>query len=177
LAISKDRKAELVQDYLENLGRAQAVIVADYQGMTVATATALRTRLREVDGSFQIVKNTLFKRVLQQAGVPEPSEMLKGPVAVCYCFGEVAPVAKTLNEFARETEYLRIRGGLIGRSIIDAAGAKALADLPPRPIVLAQLVGAIQGPMSSLAGLVAAPLRELARVLQARSEQGERAAA
>jgi len=177
LAISKDRKAELVEGYLESLGRSQAVIVADYQGMTVAAATTLRTKLREVGGSFQIVKNTLFRKVLQQAGIPEPSAMLKGPVAVCYCFGEVAPVVKALNESARENEALRIRGGIIGRSIVDAAGAKSLADLPPRPVVLAQLLGAVQAPMSSLAGLVAAPLRELARVLQARSEQGEQAAA
>jgi len=177
LAISKDKKAELVKDYVESLGRSQAVIVADYQGMTVATARALRTRLRDAGGSLQIVKNTLFKLVLQQAGVPEPSALLKGPVAVCYCFGEAPAVVKVLNEFARENETLRLRGAIIGHSIVDAAGAKSLADLPPRPVVLAQLLGAVQGPMSSLAGLVAAPLRELARVLQARSEQGEQAAA
>jgi large subunit ribosomal protein L10 len=177
LAISKDKKKELVADYVASLARSEAVIVADYQGMTVATATALRARLREVGGSIQIVKNTLFRMVLQQAGVPEPSVLLKGPVAVCYCFGEVPPVVKALNEFARENESLRIRGGIIGRSLVDAAGAKALADLPPRAVVLAQLLGAVQAPMGTLAGLVAAPLRELARVLQARSEQGQQAAA
>lgn len=177
MAISKDKKKELVTDYVASLARADAVIVADYQGMTVATATALRARLREVGGSLQIVKNTLFRKVLQQAGVPEPSALLKGPVAVCYCFGEVPPVVKALNDFARENESLRIRGGIIGRSLVDAAGAKSLADLPPRAVVLAQLLGAVQAPMSSLAGLVAAPLRELARVLQARSEQDQQAAA
>jgi large subunit ribosomal protein L10 len=177
LAISKDKKKELVADYLENLARSQAVIVAEYQGMTVATATTLRARLREVGGSFQIVKNTLFRKVLQQGGIPEPSALLKGPVAVCYCYGEVPAVVKALNDFARENDSLRIRGAIIGRSLVDAAGAKSLADLPPRAVVLAQLLGAVQGPMSSLAGLVAAPLREIARVLQARSEQGQQAAA
>jgi large subunit ribosomal protein L10 len=177
LAISKDRKKVLIADYLESLSTAQAVILAEYQGMTVATATALRVKLRDVGGSFQIVKNTLFRAVLEQAGVPDVGELLKGPVAVCYCGSDIAATVRAVNDFARENETLRIRGGIVGRSIVDAAGAKALADLPPREILLAGLLGAVQGPMSSLAGLITAPMRELVRVLQARSEQGQQAAA
>ena len=177
MAISKDKKKELVAGYVARLAQSQAVILAEYQGMTVAAATALRVKLREVGGSFHIVKNTLFRAVLEQAGVPDPGEMLKGPVAVCYCGSDVAAVAKALNDSARENESLRIRGGIVGTSLVDAAGAKALADLPPREVLLAQLVGAVQAPMSSLAGLIAAPLRDLAYVLQARSEQGQQAAA
>lgn len=177
MAISKDKKKELLAGYVELLPKSQAIILAEYQGMTVAAATALRVRLREAGGSFHIVKNTLFRAVLEQAGIPDPGDMLKGPVAVCYCGSEVAAVVKALNDAARENEHLRIRGGIVGTSLVDAAGAKALADLPPREVLLAQLLGAIQGPMSSLAGLVAAPLRDLAYVLQARSEQEQQVAA
>jgi len=177
LAISKDRKTELLEEYKAKVAGSQAVILTEYQGMTVATARALRLKLRDVGGSFHIVKNTLFKAVLEQAGILVPEALLKGPVAVCYCGASIAPVVKALNDFARENETLRIRGGIVGRSVVDVAGARALADLPPREVLLAQLLGAVQGPMSSLAGLVAAPLRELARVLQARSEQAEQAAA
>lgn len=177
MAISKEKKGQLLAGYVESLAGSQAVILAEYQGMTVAAATALRVRLREAGGGFHIVKNTLFRAVLERAGIPDPGEMLKGPVAVCYCGSNVAAVVKALNDSARENEQLRIRGGIVGTSLVDAAGAKALADLPPREVLLAQLLGAVQGPMSSLAGLVAAPLRDLAYVLQARSEQGQQAAA
>jgi large subunit ribosomal protein L10 len=98
-------------------------------------------------------------------------------VAVCYCGSDIAAAVKAVNDFARENETLRIKGGIVGRSIVDAVGAKALADLPPREILLAGLLGAVQGPMSSLAGLITAPMRELVRVLQARSEQDQQAAA
>jgi large subunit ribosomal protein L10 len=177
LAITKEKKGQLQEGYAKSLVGCQAVILAEYQGMTVAAATALRVRLREVGASFHIVKNTLFRAALAGAGIPDPGDMLKGPVAVCYCRSDVATVVKALNDLSRENEQLRIRGGIVGTSLVDAAGAKALATLPPREVLLAQLVGVVQGPMSSLAGLIAAPLRDLVYVLQARSEQEQQAAA
>ncbi|HNS52256.1 MAG TPA: 50S ribosomal protein L10 [Anaerolineae bacterium] len=177
MAISKEKKGQLQAGYVKSLAESQAVILSEYQGMSVAAATALRVRLREAGASFHIVKNTLFRAVLERAGIPDPGDMLKGPVGICYCGTDVAAAVKALNSFARENEQLRIRGGIVGTSLVDAAGAKALADLPPREVLLAQLVGTVQGPMSSLAGVLAAPLRDLVYVLQARSEQEQKAAA
>jgi large subunit ribosomal protein L10 len=177
LAITKEKKRQMVADYVDRMSSSQAMIFTDYRGLTVARATDLRGRLREVDGKLQIVKNTLFKRALEQAGIPIPTEQLEGPIAVGYCLKEVPPVAKALMDFAKETEILEIRGAILGTSFLDSAGVKALADLPPREVLLAYLVGAVQGPMSSLASTVTAPLRELVQVLQARSEQEQAAAA
>lgn len=171
MAISREKKEQMVADYLENLSKSQVVILADYRGLTVASITELRTRLREFHGSFQVVKNTLFERALAESGIPVPADKLAGPIAVGYCFGEVAPVAKALNGFAKETDILKIKGAFFGRAFLEADAARLLADLPPRPVVLGGLLGAVQGPMSALAGVIAAPMRELARVLQARSEQ------
>jgi len=90
--------------------------------------------------------------------------------------GRVPAAAKAMTEFANSIESFQVKGGLLGDRIIDAAGVKMLADLPPRPVVLAGLVGALQGPMSQLVSVLQAPLREIAQVLKARSEQAPAAA-
>lgn len=177
MAISKDKKVVMVTDYVDSMSRSQAMILTDYRGLTVAEITRLRQNLREVDGAFQVVKNTLFARALQETGAPIPTEQLEGPLAVGYCYGEVPPVAKALTNFAREAEELIIKGAILGTSILDAEGVKGLAELPPREVLLAQLLGAVQGPMSSLVSTINAPMREIAQVLRARSEQGQEAAA
>jgi large subunit ribosomal protein L10 len=177
LAISKEKKQQMVADYVDKLSQSQAAILTDYRGLTVADLSALRTRLRDEDGVFQIVKNTLFKLALEQVDLSVPAEQLQGPVAVSYCLGEVPPVAKTLMDFAKETEILQVRGAILGGGFLVPDKVKELADLPPREFLLAQLLGAVQGPMSGLVSTITAPMRELVQVLQARSEQGQEAAA
>jgi large subunit ribosomal protein L10 len=177
LAITKSKKEQIVADYVDKMSRSQALILTDYRGLTVADLTELRRRLRENSGVFQIVKNSLFEIALQQAGIPVPSEPIDGPVAVGYCLEEVPPVAKTLTDFANETEILQIRGALMGANFLGVDAVKELADLPPREVLLARLLGAVQGPMSGLVSTIAAPMRELVQVLQARAEQEQEAAA
>jgi large subunit ribosomal protein L10 len=177
LAISREKKEEMVADYAEDLSRSRAMILTDYRGLTVANITQLRQNLREVDGVFHVVKNTLFQRALEQAGMPVPTEQLEGPLAVGFCFGDTPPVAKALVDFAKQVEMLQIKGAILGTELLDAQGVKGLADLPPRDVLRAQLLAAIQGPMSNLVSVLAALMREIAQVLKARSEQGQEAAA
>ncbi|MGD8465536.1 MAG: 50S ribosomal protein L10 [Anaerolineae bacterium] len=179
MAISKEKKQQMVADYVERLSNSQAVIFTDYRGLDVAALTNLRRLLREEQSSYQIIKNTLFQLALEQAELPVPAEYLDGPVAVSYCFEEVPPVAKALVEFGDRAKVLKIRGALLGDSLLNVESVKDLADLPSREILLARLVGSVQGPASSLVSTLAAPMRELVQVLQARAEQaeGEEAAA
>jgi large subunit ribosomal protein L10 len=177
LAISKEKKKQMVADYVDNLSRSRAMILADYRGLTVANITQLRQNLREVDGSFHVVKNSLFELALKEAGLPVPTEYLQGPVAVGFCYGDTPPVAKALVDFAKGLDVLEIKAAILGTDIIDAEGVKGLADLPPRDVLRAQLLGAIQGPMSNLVSVLNAPMREIAQVLRARSEQDQEAAA
>jgi large subunit ribosomal protein L10 len=177
LAITRKQKEAMVADYLDKMGRSEALILTDYRGLSVAQVTDLRRRLRESNGIFQVVKNTLFQRALEEAGLPVSAEHLDGPLAVGYCLGDAPPVAKALVDFAKEAQILKIKGAILGPSVLNAEAVKGLADLPPREVLLAQLVGSVQGPMSSLAGTIAGPLRELAQVLHARSEQDQEAAA
>lgn len=176
MAITKEKKQQIVADYVEQATAAQAIIIADYRGLNVAQLTELRRKLREDNGKFQIVKNTLFRLALEQAGIPIPEEYLQGPVAVGYC-DEAPPVAKILKDLAKDSDSLEIKGAILGTKILDAKGVEDLASLPPREVLLAQLVSSVQGPMSSLVSTINAPLRELVQVLQARSEQEQDAAA
>jgi len=168
----------MVADYVELLSKSKAIVLTDFQGLTVSSITELRNDLRPIGGVFQIIKNTLFKRALDEVGIPIPAEQLKGAVAVGYCLDEAPPVAKKLVDFVREnSDRLAIKGAIIGASYLDADGVKGLAELPPREILLAQLLGAIQGPASSLVSTLMAPMRDLVQVLHARSEQGTQEAA
>lgn len=177
MAITKDKKKQMVADYVDRMSRSRALVLADYRGLTVAGLTDLRRRLREVGGTFQVVKNTLFVRALEEAGIPVPTEPLEGPIAVGYAFEDSPPVAKVLMDFAKETQVLKVHGAIVGGSFMDKKGVELLADLPSREVLQAQLLGAVQGPMSSLVSTITAPMRELIQVLQARSEQGQEAAA
>jgi large subunit ribosomal protein L10 len=177
LAISREKKEQMVAEYADSLSRSRAMILTDYRGLTVADITQLRQNLREVDGAYRVVKNTLFQRALEEAGLPVPTEQMDGPLAVGFCFGDTPPVAKALVDFAKGLDVLEIKGAILGTEILDAQGVKGLADLPPRDVLRAQLVAAIQGPMSNLVSVLNAPMREIAQVLRARSEQGQEAAA
>ena len=177
MAISREKKEEMVADYVDKMSRSQVMILADYRGLSVTNMTDLRQRLREQNGGFHVIKNSLFALALQQSGVEVPPDRLDGPLAVGYSFGESSPVAKTLLDYARETQILEVRGAILSGQFVGAEQVRAIADLPPREIVLAQLLGTVQGPMSSLVSTITAPLREIAQVLRARSEQEQEAAA
>lgn len=177
MAITREKKQQMMADYRSKMAKSQAMILTDYRGLTVGGITDLRSRLREVGGGFQVVKNTLFAKALEESGIPVAPGYLEGPLAIGYCFGDVPSVARALMDYANETKVLRVVGAIVGTGFLDAEGVKMLATLPTREVLLAQLLGAIQGPMGNLIGVLTAPLRELVQVLQARSEQVQEAAA
>jgi large subunit ribosomal protein L10 len=175
--VSKERRGELIAEYTEWFKQSQAVVIAAYKGVGTADLYRLRTKIHEAEGELHVVKNTLAIKALQNAGLPVPAEMLAGSAIVGFCFADPAAIAKAMTTFAGEVQKFEIKGGLLGNRIMDAAGVKALADLPPRPVLLGGLVATIQGPMSQLVNIINAPMRELAQVLKARSEQGQAEAA
>jgi len=167
----------MVADYVDKVSRSPVMILADYRGLTVANVTDLRQRLRAQNSGFHVIKNSLFALALQESGVEVPPDRLDGPLAVGFSYGDPSAVAKVLLDFARETQILQVRGAILSGQFVGAEQVRAIADLPPREIVLAQLVGTLQGPMSTLVSTITAPLREIAQVLRARSEQEQEAAA
>lgn len=167
MAISKQRKAELVTQYVEQLKQSQGIILADYRGLSVGDMSNIRHAIRPGGGKFQVVKNRLLALALKEVGMSLPEEWLVGPTAIGFCHDEVPPVAKALMDAAKNLETLRIKGGLVEASVMTAEQVRALADLPPREVLLAQVLGTINVPASRVAGVVASGMRQVLNVLQA----------
>jgi len=175
LALTRERKEMLVRQFAEMAARSSAIIFTENQGLTVAEMTQVRRRVREAEGTYHVVKNTLLRLALAQAGLPVPDDLLRGPTAVSFCMGEVPPVAKALVEATKELERLQIKGGILEGRVMDPEGIRALADLPTRDVLMAQVLGGIQGPARQVAGVVAGSIRQILNLLQARIEQLEAA--
>ena len=171
MAITKQKKIRISSGYTEKLSGSKAIILTDYRGLSVASMTDLRQKLRDLGSNFHVAKNTLFKRALVEAGLPVPEEQLKGPTALGFTTGDVSAVVKAFLDFAAENDALQVKGVIWGTAFIDQAGTKALVNLPSREVLLGQLLGAVQGPATNLVGTITAPLRELVQVLAARGEQ------
>ena len=172
MAISRAKKEQLIQEYVEQLNGSEAIIITSYRGLTVTDLQQLRGKIREAEGSFSVVKNTLARRALDEVGFSVPDEILTGPVGIGFCHQNVAGVAKAISDFAKNNELLEVKGGLMGAQFIDQAAIKSLASLPPLEVLQAQLLGVINAPASQLVGVVAGGVRQLVNVFNAYSEQG-----
>ena len=175
----KSDKERLVAELAERLKNTQTLIVADYRGLSVTDIDKLRGELLEHGARFQVVKNTLTRRAAEEAGADALVALLEGPTAIAFLEtdGDPVAVAKALNNAARDTKVLTIRGGILEGATIGEAEVKNLATLPPAEVLHAQVVGAVAGPLMMIVGLFTAPLRDLVNVIDARikqlEEQGE----
>jgi large subunit ribosomal protein L10 len=168
LAITKERKEELVAVYNSQLAKTDGFIVTEYRGLTVDKLDDLRNKLRAASGSYTITKNTLFGISLKQNGWPVPSDLLVGPTAVAFGNGNLPGVAKIVQAFQKENADLFIvKGGVISGSIFKAKDLDAIASLPTLDELHAQLAGLIVQPAASLAGLLSAATSQVVNVLQA----------
>jgi large subunit ribosomal protein L10 len=177
LAISREKKEQLIAGYKEDLSRSNAIFMTDYRGLTVSQMESLRAKIREVGGSYSIVKNTLAVRALQDAGFPISEDLLQGPTAIGFAFEEVPAVAKALDDFAKESKILQIKGGVMEGKVLSANQVNSLASLPPREVVLAQLLGLLQQPGNRVAGVVNAAGNKLAATIKAYADKLEGAGA
>lgn len=158
------------------VSESQALLFTDYRGLRVKDMQGLRLRLREMDSRYQVVKNRLLGLALARQGVELPNDILNGPLAIAFCYGDVVGPAKALSAFAEETKLLTLRGGILGGRILSPQEALSLGKLPGREELLRRLLGQMQAPLYGLGGLLQAPLRNLAAALVARREQLEKGA-
>lgn len=173
MAISREKKEAIVADLTEKFSRSQAIILTDYRGLPVPEISRLRHQLREMTTGYHVVKNRLVKLALEKAGLPVPEDLLRGPTAIAFCYEDVAAPSKALMDFARESRILTIKGGILGDRVITAEEVSALAALPPRDVLRAQVLAGIQAPIAGLLDVLSGPLRQLVHVLQARAQQLE----
>ncbi len=168
----KQEKERVVAELAERLQASETLLVADYRGLDMVEIDAVRTELIKHGARFTVVKNTLTKRAAEQAGVPELNEFLDGPTAIAFVGdGDMVAVAKALNDSAKQTRILALKGGILAGKPISADDVRELAALPPMEQLRGQVLGAIVAPLNAIAGLVNAPLQNLLGLVDARIEQ------
>ena len=168
----KAEKSDLIGHLLTKVNASPFLIVVDYTGLTVDKFSELRKRLRGTGAEIHVFKNTFVKKAAERAGYPaEIGTALVGQTAVVTGEKDVCAAAKVMNTFASEFEKPQVKAGVLDGKFLNADGIKALADLPSREILLAQLLGVLQAPASKLVRVLNEPGAALARVLQAKADQ------
>jgi large subunit ribosomal protein L10 len=171
-------KERVVEELAERLRACDTLIVADYRGLTMSEIDGVRTELLKHGARFTVVKNTLTKRAAEEAGVTYLIDLLDGPTAIAFVQdGDMVAVAKSLNDTAKQTRVLTLKGGILQGQPVGPDEVVRLASLPPADVLQAQVLGAVVGPLNAIVGLFTAPLRDLVGVIDARisqlQEQGE----
>ena len=177
MALTRERKEELVAEYSDMLVRSKGFIITEYRGLDNQAMTKLRREVSRAGGAYRVTKMTMFKRALEASGLPVPDELFDAPVALGFCYEEVPAVAKALADFADESDWMVVRGALLGDQFLSAAQVEAIADLPPLDVLRSQLLGLLSAPASGLAGVINAGVAQVINVIAAYAEQGEGAAA
>jgi large subunit ribosomal protein L10 len=167
LAITRERKEEIVSQYTELLERSTGFIVTEYRGMKVARLDELRAALRQNESSYVITKNRLFKIALDNLGMPVPDELLNGPVAVSFAFTDLPATVKTLLDQRKTNDLLVLKGGVIGQTVIGEDDLKTISELPSLDELRAQLMGMLIQPTQGLVNVLNAPPQNLVNTLSA----------
>ncbi|MEO6318400.1 MAG: 50S ribosomal protein L10 [Acidimicrobiales bacterium] len=173
----RSEKVAVVDEVRERLDATSAALLTEYRGLDVAAISDLRRALRDVGGEYKIYKNTLVRFAVRDLGLAL-EDLLTGPTAIAFITekpdgspGDAVDVAKALRDFARTNPSLVVKGGVLGTKLLSADEARALAEVEPREVLLAKLAGAIAAPMVQLAGLLEALPRNLAYGLKALIDQ------
>ena len=170
--MNKDEKAAVVEDIAGQIGDAQTIFAIDYRGISVPQAAELRTKLRDADASFRVVKNRLSKLAADKAGRDELKELLEGPTALTFVKGDTATAAKAIVTFGREHDVLSFKGGFMDGAALDEDQFKAIARLPARDVLNGQLAGVVASPITGVVRGLGALISGLAIQLGAIAEQG-----
>lgn len=172
MAMSKAGKAELREKLGARFVKANAAIVAEYRGLTVTELTDLRVKLREAKAEFKVIKNRVAKVAIREAAPNCAAivDKLTGPIGLVLIFGDPAPAAKALLEFAKDKENFKVTAGVFEAKALSAADIKEIADLPTREVMLGQIAGLIQAPAQKIMNLIVAIPRQVAQVIFALSE-------
>jgi large subunit ribosomal protein L10 len=174
--MNREQKATAIAEIATQIDASQAIFAVDYRGITVSQAAELRSNLRGADASFKVVKNSLTERAADEVGAQALKEYLSGPTALTFVRGDIAVAAKALADYARATQLLPIKGGLMDGAVLDAEEIRTLSRLPSREVLYGQLVGVVASPVSGLVRTLNALLSGLAVALggvREKKESGE----
>ena len=161
----KEQKTALVGEIAEHLGRASIALVSEYRGMTAGEATEVRRRLRAVRVELRVAKNTLIRRAIKDTAFAALDDKLGGPVGLILSFADPIELAKTVTGMRELGDKFKLRGGVLDGKPLSGEEIQALAALPPREAILAQLLGLIMAPATQVVRLLNEPGSALARVV------------
>jgi large subunit ribosomal protein L10 len=167
----RPEKVAVVEEIRTKLAEADAAMLTEYRGLTVHELADLRASLRGSGTEYKVFKNTLARRAVAEAGLDDVASMFEGPVAIAFVRGDAAGAAKALRDFGRTNPALVVKGGLLGARLVTPVEIEALAELPARDVLLAQVAGAFQAPLTKAAGLFQAFTRNFAYGMKALIDQ------
>ncbi|MFC2066660.1 50S ribosomal protein L10 [Chloroflexota bacterium] len=172
--MSREKKTQIIDELQEILSKSKIGILTDYRGLTAAQINSLRRKLRESGTQYRVVKNTLAQFAAQRAGRNELASLFEGPVAIAFGYDDMTEPAKTLVDYIRASRLeLSIKSGFLSDSLLTSANVMTLATLPTREILISQVLAGMQGPITNLVSLLAAPIQGIMGALQARINQLE----
>jgi large subunit ribosomal protein L10 len=174
--MNREQKATAIAEIATQIDESHAIFAVDYRGITVSQAAELRSNLRGADAYFKVVKNSLTERAADQVGAEALKDYLSGPTALTFVRGDVAVAAKALADYARATQLLPVKGGLMDGAVLDAEEIRTLSRLPSREVLYSQLVGVVASPVSGLVRTLNALIGGLAVALggvREKKESGE----
>ncbi|AWI07349.1 50S ribosomal protein L10 [Clostridium drakei] len=151
---NRQLKEAKVLEIKEKMEKAQGIIFAQYQGLTVEEDTMLRSKLREAGVEYKVYKNTLTTLAAKELGLGEIESVLQGPLSVAFGYEDPTAPARILNDFAKDHKKLELKGGIVQGEIFDADKVKQLATIPPKEVLIAKLLGSFKAPLSNLAYLL-----------------------
>jgi large subunit ribosomal protein L10 len=174
--MNREQKAAVIEEITVQIQESEAVFAVDYRGITVVQAAELRGKLRDADATLRIVKNTLTERAADKAGAEALKALLVGPTALTFARGDAASAAKAVADYARATNLLSFKGGIMGGLPLGAEQVVAIARLPTRDVLNAQFVNIVAAPLTglvtSLSNLISGLARQLSQVAE-KKEAGE----
>jgi len=170
MALTREKKEEIVQDIREKVSEQTVVYFVNYKGMKARQIEALRERLKENDANIMVVKKTLAKIAFEKEGIDLDPQDLDGELAFVFGFGDIVSPAKTISEFAKDYS-IEILGALLDESVIEAGKVEELADLPSKDQLRAQLVSTIASPLTGFVGVLEGNIKGLITVLKKESEK------
>ena len=170
MAFNKEQKSEMVARYEGWLKKSQALFVLEYSKMNMRNIDTLRVKVRDAGGEIHVVKNTLMYKAMQNAGYQSVKQMEKSSI-VGFAFNDPPALAKIFTDATKNSEIFKIKGGFLTGQYIKIEDVRALAELPPLPVLRAKLLGTIQAPASQLVRTLAEPARMVAAVIKAYSEK------
>ncbi len=174
--MNREQKAATIAAIAAEIDACEAVFAVDYRGLSVPQAAELRGKLREAEATFTVVKNSLTERAADQVGAESLKPLLTGPTALAFVRGDAASAAKAIADYARVTQLLPFKGGLLNGEALEAEQIRAISRLPAREVLYGQLVGIVASPVSGLVRTLNALLGGLAVALgqvQTKKQSGE----